>query len=66
MFQYVNEGSLEQSIQNPDKELAWPLRMQLAADTAKGVAYLHQRGIMHRDLTSKVRTVFGSRFKVII
>lgn len=47
-------GSLEQLISDKFRELSWPVRIRLACDVAKGLKYVHSRGIMHRDLTSKV------------
>jgi len=50
----VSGGSLEQLIANKSRELSWPVRIRLACDVAKGLKYVHSRGVMHRDLTSKV------------
>jgi serine/threonine protein kinase len=43
-------GSLKYILRDRTKPLLWSLRIQIAADIAAGMRYLHEIGTVHRDL----------------
>lgn len=50
--EFVPGGSLKDIIHNNDLTLPWEYRVRFAKDIACGMAYLHSKNIIHRDLNS--------------
>lgn len=63
LTEYIEDGSLEQLIANSAVYLSPLLKIRIALGIARGMQYVHDVGIFHRDLTSKnvlvKRTVDG-------
>jgi serine/threonine protein kinase len=51
VMEFLPGGSLYQLLHN-DKPLDWSLRLQIAKDISRGIAFLHSEGILHRDVKS--------------
>jgi len=66
-FQYISGGTLEDLIQS-DQLFPWSLRIHLSMDITKGMDYLHDNHMLHRDLNSHnvlLRT-FGLKYTAVV
>ncbi|PVD33120.1 hypothetical protein C0Q70_08569 [Pomacea canaliculata] len=51
--EYVEGGTLSETLLNHSIELSWVMRSKFAKDIASGMSYLHSMNIVHRDLNSR-------------
>lgn len=50
VYEFICNGSLEDNLSGECKPLNWEQRMKIARGAANGLAYLHERSIVHRDM----------------
>ncbi|KAM4620240.1 LIM domain kinase 1-like [Polymixia lowei] len=50
--EYVQGGTLNDTIKRMDHDFPWSVRVSFAKDIAAGMAYLHSMNVIHRDLNS--------------
>eukprot|EP01042_Synura_sphagnicola_P036771 gene36771-biopygen26210 len=51
-MEYMPRGSLHQLLRDRQAEILWDVRMRIARDITRGLAYLHAEKIVHRDIKS--------------
>lgn len=52
LIDFCDRGSLQQHIINDNKPLSWPQRCCISRDVSNALRYVHEKGFIHRDLTS--------------
>ncbi|KAI9350335.1 kinase-like domain-containing protein, partial [Obelidium mucronatum] len=63
--EFVCGGTVKEWIQDETRKMSDRLRVSIAMDVAKAMAYLHSRGIIHRDLkTDNLLVTENKRIKV--
>ncbi|XP_015954080.1 LEAF RUST 10 DISEASE-RESISTANCE LOCUS RECEPTOR-LIKE PROTEIN KINASE-like 1.3 [Arachis duranensis] len=51
VYEYISNGTLSKHLQGPSSEkLSWLTRLNIAIETATALVYLHDSGIIHRDV----------------
>lgn len=70
LTEYIEGGTLQELLTDHEAlQLPWETYLNITLDVARGMAYLHHKGIIHRDLNSKnilVREVYTKRYMAFI
>jgi len=62
--EYVPGGDLRKYLKRTeDVKMSWDLRVDIALDVARAMAFLHSKGVMHRDIKSK-NILVGENWKM--
>jgi serine/threonine protein kinase len=64
-MQYADGGDLRKYLQQNFATLTWDNKFKLAYQIAKGIKYLHEENILHRDLHSKNIVIHEGEAKII-
>ncbi|XP_015959059.1 chitin elicitor receptor kinase 1-like [Arachis duranensis] len=56
VYEYIENGNLSQHLRGSGRDsLSWPIRVQIALDSARGLEYIHEHTVpvyIHRDIKS--------------
>ena len=52
VMEFMAKGSLDKLLVDEEKQLTWERKLKLALNMAKGLAFLHLKEIVHRDMKS--------------
>jgi serine/threonine protein kinase len=50
VLEYASNGDLDGYLMNASVDRSWEERLEIGLGVAKGMAFLHSKGVIHRDL----------------
>ena len=57
-MEYADSGDLQSYLKKNFNNLSWDNKIDLALQIAKGLSYLHNENILHKDLVSIISYLF--------